>query len=265
MWKSLLFVVAVSGCKKQEAPPASSSSGSAGSGSVVGPGSVVNPSAPPDVAASPDAVAALDAGATKTGLLAPGDQKHGCFAWSATTRSVACMVGTTGLGVGGQYVLAVVGTTVTVVTEANADPNVPGSPPQLAADGVDYAHEELAKGGFAPLTGAPQAVTDKQLELNGVAFTLTAKQTRPGGRMMPPTMKHTLTATCGGKPIVLEQHEIEGLTLKANVRAAGTDHVVVEIDGNIGREGERSDTTIAQLFDVKACKGVKAASPTSSL
>jgi hypothetical protein len=191
--------------------------------------------------------------------------KRGCFGWSASKRAVACVVGTTGLGVGGKYAVVDVGTAATVLMEVDADHTMPGSIPQLTADNVDALHEELAKGGYAPLAGAPQAVTDKQVEVNGVAFTLTRKQTRPGGHMMPPTEKHTLTATCSGKPIVLEQHEIEGLDLKVHVRAAGTDHVAVEIDGNIGREGERSDTAIAQLFDVKACKGVKAVGPGSAL
>jgi hypothetical protein len=249
-------LAAVAGCKgkdKQPAPTAGSAAGSAAAGSAAA-GSAAGSAAEGSAAGS-----AAPAGGSE--LLVAGQVKAGCFAWSSTKQAAACIVGTSGLGVEVEFSLATVGVaaakTKLELAPAPEDSGV-GAIPHVTPAAAKTANEALARDGFVALAGAPQTVTDKPVDLNGVTFALTSKQTDPGGDNMPPTVKHTLTAKCGGKDVVVHEIAVEGLDLTVGVRAPSADYVIVELGEHVGREGESSDTSRAAVLDVKACKVFKA-------
>ena len=91
---------------------------------------------------------------------------------------------------------------------------------------------------------------------NGVTLSFTKKQTDPGGDNAPPTMKHTVTAKCGGKDVVVLDSEEEGGEAKVRVQSAAG-KATVSMDPHLAREGEIDDITETATLDLATCAVTK--------
>lgn len=90
----------------------------------------------------------------------------------------------------------------------------------------------------------------------GVTLTFAKKETDPGGDNAPPTMKHTVTAKCGGKDVVVLDSEHEGGEAKVRVGSTA-DKATVIMDTHIAREGEIDDLTETATLDLATCTVTK--------
>jgi hypothetical protein len=127
----------------------------------------------------------------------------------------------------------------------------------------DEKPAESAKPAEAPAAAAAPAAIDKALAENapldlgkGVSVTFTKKETVPQGENQPPTMKHTVTAKCGGKDVVVLEREDEGGDAKVNVKTAG-DQATFTMATHIAREGEMLDETDTVVLDLAGCSVTK--------
>ncbi|HUS33402.1 MAG TPA: hypothetical protein VMZ53_33095 [Kofleriaceae bacterium] len=114
-----------------------------------------------------------------------------------------------------------------------------------------------------PTATAPAAAVDKELTDSapldlgkGVNVSFTKKQTVPSGENQAPTMKHTVTAKCGGKDVTVLEREDEGGDAKVNVKTAG-DQATFTMATHIAREGENLDETDTAVLDLATCSVTK--------
>ena len=90
----------------------------------------------------------------------------------------------------------------------------------------------------------------------GVTLAFAKQETDPGGDNAPPTMKHTVTAKCAGKDVVVLESEHEGGEAKVRVQSTA-DQATVIMDTHIAREGEIDDITETATLDLATCAVTK--------
>jgi hypothetical protein len=107
------------------------------------------------------------------------------------------------------------------------------------------------------------AAVDKELAVGspldlgkGVTVTFAKTQNDQGAPNIVQTSKHTVTANCGGKDVVVLDREDKGGNTKVSVKSAG-DQATFTMATHIAREGEVSDHTDTALFDLGACTVTK--------
>ncbi|MBL9020186.1 MAG: hypothetical protein JNL83_38730 [Myxococcales bacterium] len=175
--------------------------------------------------------------------LATGEPRQGCFAWSASNRAAACVVGFQGTQ-DRELFLAYVGTDV---RSPLAD---------LVADGTARTENEvLAREGYVAFADKPVDVPpNAKIDAGGsLSLSWSITQTTKGGNNVAPSRKGKVTATCNGKSsVIYEQDEEEGKTFSVTLRTL-TSHALVEIKSELGREGEYGHGTHAILIDHATC------------
>jgi hypothetical protein len=167
----------------------------------------------------------------------------GCFAWSAATKTPACIGGTRSK-TGGENDLAL------DILDGRASIHLtdPLDAQAAARNSGELAGFEKIPGAATPLAaGKPVEVT------KGLTLTFTSKETKKGGDNEPPTMKHTIQAVCGATKADVFSIEDEGSNVTAATRVLG-DVVVVEALNSVGREGESFETGEAARIEVATCK-----------
>lgn len=163
----------------------------------------------------------------------PTGTRLGCFGWSMQLRTAACIVGREDANAK-ELKLAFIGAE-----------NIASIP--LAGD-ASKANDTLEREGFGALKVAPtRLVNRKPKTLNGATLRFTTIQS-------PEKNHYALLALLNGQSIPLFEQESEGLTVTANVRAIGVDHVLVELASHIAREGEVSDSLDVILLDTATGK-----------
>jgi hypothetical protein len=194
--------------------------------------------AKPEPAKTEPAVAPVNAA-----KLATGETRQGCFAWSATKKSAACVVGEQG-STGREVELAYVGTAARSPLADSVD------------DGTAKKENDvLARDGYVAFADkAVEVPQNTKTDAGGsLSLTWTIKQTSKGGDSVAPSHTGKVTATCNGKDTVLhEQKNEEGQTFTVKLRTLGT-HALVEVSTSLAREGEYAQGTRAFLIDTASC------------
>jgi hypothetical protein len=165
----------------------------------------------------------------------PNPPVFGCLGWSPTEKAAACVTGTSGMGVEENY---------EVVFEGSSEP----------ASKLDAADATLAKLAIEPFPSPAKGIKAGVNDLGGGASLVwTAKETDKGGDNQPPTTKHEIVVTCANKKTAeVVNTEIEGSTPTVTVWSV-PDHVVIEVNTHIGREGESSETRTAMVLELATC------------
>ncbi len=199
---------------------------------------------PPPVKTEPAPVKPEPAAApVKAATLATGETLQGCFAWSATKKAAACVVGEQGTA-DREISLAYVGTDARSELADSVDDNT-----------AKKENETLAKDGYVAFTDkAVDVVKDTKTDAGGsLSLTWTIKQTKKGGNNVAPSNAGKVTASCSGKDtVIFEQKEEEGRSFTVALRKLGT-HALVEVKTSVGREGEYSHGVHAFLIDTASC------------
>jgi hypothetical protein len=215
------------------------------------------PAAPPPTPGSASAVvvetdAAAAAPPAKVVTIAAGVANFGCLGWSRSAKAAACITGESALGEPAKYLLTFLGTEepqakITIKSEGSGEDFY---------DDLTAANAALSK-----LAVEPFAVDAKDIEPGkttdlggGASLTWTAKETVKGGENQPPTMKHLIVVTCANKKTA-EVLAIEQDGTNPEIRAWSTpDHVVLDLETHIGREGESRRISTPMMLELATCE-----------
>lgn len=170
--------------------------------------------------------------------LAAGPVKDGCFAWSASTKALACVVGSRIDGKPAKIGVSFLGGGGSPVSFS--DPV--GEPTASAVSAT------LAKEGFEPITGDVQSLTvGTPLQVGAATLVW---ETKPG--------MNIVNATCGDKSGEVVSNSGENRTAAVTARAVG-DHVVVEMTVTLTGEGATGKVLYASVLDATSCEAIEAA------
>jgi hypothetical protein len=183
---------------------------------------------------------AVDAAAAAAPPAEAVDAKFGCLGWSPASKVAACVTGETAMGEDPKFQVVFLGGSEPVAKLADAKATIT----KLGIQPFASPAKEVKLPGKTDLGG-------------GASMVWTSKVTNKGGPNIAPTTKHEVVVTCANKQKAeLVKSEEEGSEPALMVWSV-PDHVVIEVNTHVGREGESSDTREAMLLELATCKLTK--------
>jgi hypothetical protein len=214
---------------------------------------------PPPTPGSASAVATVEPDAAtpapaKAVVIPPGVANFGCLGWSKSAKAAACITGESALGEPAKFALTYLGG-----TESPTPITVKQGGGEDMFDDVTAANASLAKLGVEPFAGdAKDIEPGKTTDLGGgAALDWKTKETKKGGDNTAPTIRHEVVVTCANKATA-EVLKVEEEGNNPEMRAwSAPEHVILDFETNIGREGESRRISTPMLLELATCKLTK--------